>query len=62
MTAVCALVLLPTQFALVPKKRLELSRPFGHPALNRARLPFRHLGVSAVCPKLRVLREEAYGH
>ena len=29
---------------LVPKERFELSRPYGHYALNVARLPFRHFG------------------
>ena len=31
--------------ALVPKERFELSCPFGHYALNVARLPFRHFGM-----------------
>ena len=30
---------------LVPKERFELSCPFGHYALNVARLPFRHFGM-----------------
>ena len=30
----------------VPKERFELSRPFGHYALNVARLPFRHFGMT----------------
>jgi hypothetical protein len=29
---------------MVPKVRFELTRPFGHYALNVARLPFRHFG------------------
>jgi hypothetical protein len=29
----------------VPKERFELSRPYGHYALNVARLPFRHFGM-----------------
>ena len=29
---------------LVPKVRFELTRPYGHYALNVARLPFRHFG------------------
>ena len=29
---------------IVPKERFELSRPYGHYALNVARLPFRHFG------------------
>ena len=29
---------------LVPKGRFELPRPYGHYALNVARLPFRHFG------------------
>lgn len=29
---------------MVPKERFELSRPYGHYALNVARLPFRHFG------------------
>jgi hypothetical protein len=28
----------------VPKVRFELTRPYGHYALNVARLPFRHFG------------------
>ena len=31
---------------LVPKERFELSRPYGHYALNVARLPFRHFGTN----------------
>jgi hypothetical protein len=31
---------------VVPKGRFELPRPYGHYALNVARLPFRHFGVS----------------
>jgi hypothetical protein len=30
----------------VPKERFELSRPYGHYALNVARLPFRHFGMT----------------
>ncbi len=30
--------------SLVPKERFELSCPYGHYALNVARLPFRHFG------------------
>jgi hypothetical protein len=30
----------------VPKERFELSRPCGHYALNVARLPFRHFGLT----------------
>ena len=30
---------------LVPKGRFELPRPYGHYALNVARLPFRHFGM-----------------
>ena len=30
---------------LVPKERFELSCPYGHYALNVARLPFRHFGA-----------------
>jgi hypothetical protein len=33
---------------MVPKERFELSRPYGHYALNVARLPFRHFGISAI--------------
>ncbi len=29
----------------VPKGRFELPRPYGHYALNVARLPFRHFGM-----------------
>ena len=29
---------------MVPKVRFELTRPYGHYALNVARLPFRHFG------------------
>ena len=29
---------------LVPRRRLELPRPYGHQHLKLARLPFRHLG------------------
>ncbi len=31
--------------SLVPKVRFELTRPYGHYALNVARLPFRHFGM-----------------
>ena len=31
---------------MVPKERFELSRPYGHYALNVARLPFRHFGIT----------------
>jgi hypothetical protein len=31
---------------MVPKERFELSRPYGHYALNVARLPFRHFGMT----------------
>ena len=31
---------------MVPKERFELSCPYGHYALNVARLPFRHFGIS----------------
>lgn len=35
---------------MVPKGRFELPRPYGHYALNVARLPFRHFGlVEAAC-------------
>ena len=30
---------------VVPKVRFELTRPYGHYALNVARLPFRHFGT-----------------
>ena len=30
---------------LVPRARVELARPYGHYALNVARLPFRHPGT-----------------
>ena len=30
---------------MVPKERFELSCPYGHYALNVARLPFRHFGM-----------------
>lgn len=30
---------------MVPKVRFELTRPYGHYALNVARLPFRHFGT-----------------
>jgi hypothetical protein len=33
---------------MVPKERFELSRPYGHYALNVARLPFRHFGVKTI--------------
>ena len=33
---------------LVPKERFELSRPYGHYALNVARLPFRHFGAIGI--------------
>ena len=33
---------------LVPKVRFELTRPYGHYALNVARLPFRHFGTLVV--------------
>ena len=33
---------------VVPKEGLEPSCPYGHYALNVARLPFRHFG--AICP------------
>ena len=29
----------------MPKVRFELTRPYGHYALNVARLPFRHFGM-----------------
>ncbi len=32
---------------MVPKVRFELTRPYGHYALNVARLPFRHFGLKA---------------
>ena len=32
---------------MVPKERFELSRPYGHYALNVARLPFRHFGMTS---------------
>ncbi len=32
---------------MVPKVRFELTRPYGHYALNVARLPFRHFGSKA---------------
>jgi hypothetical protein len=34
---------------LVPRGRVELPRPYGHYALNVARLPFRHLGPTLYC-------------
>jgi hypothetical protein len=30
---------------IVPKEGFEPSRPYGHYALNVARLPFRHFGI-----------------
>jgi hypothetical protein len=33
---------------MVPKERFELSRPYGHYALNVARLPFRHFGMTNI--------------
>ena len=33
---------------LVPKVRFELTRPYGHYALNVARLPFRHFGTRPI--------------
>jgi hypothetical protein len=33
---------------MVPKERFELSRPYGHYALNVARLPFRHFGINSL--------------
>ena len=36
---------LPVRRGVVPRKRLELSRPCGHRYLKPARLPFRHLGI-----------------
>ena len=35
------------QVLIVPKGRFELPRPYGHYALNVARLPFRHFGLTA---------------
>ena len=36
---------------MVPKGRFELPCPYGHYALNVARLPFRHFGLpGAACP------------
>ena len=36
----------PTGEYVVPRARVELARPCGHYALNVARLPFRHFGIS----------------
>ena len=33
------------QTMMVPKGRFELPHPYGHYALNVARLPFRHFGI-----------------
>ncbi len=33
---------------MVPKVRFELTRPYGHYALNVARLPFRHFGTRTI--------------
>ena len=33
---------------MVPKVRFELTRPYGHYALNVARLPFRHFGTGII--------------
>ena len=33
---------------MVPKVRFELTRPYGHYALNVARLPFRHFGTRLI--------------
>ena len=35
---------------MVPKGRLELPCPYGHYALNVARLPFRHFGMVGRIP------------
>ncbi len=35
-------------FKMVPKVGFEPTRPFGHCALNAARLPFRHFGPLSV--------------
>ncbi len=34
----------PVRMTLVPKVGFEPTRPYGHCALNAARLPFRHFG------------------
>jgi hypothetical protein len=36
-----------SKIRMVPKERFELSRPYGHYALNVARLPFRHFGIAS---------------
>ena len=49
--------------SLVPKGRLELPRPYGHYALNVARLPFRHFGLEptiGVTDDLRITRPLLY--
>ena len=35
-----------SMFKMVPKAGFEPARPYGHYALNVARLPFRHFGVT----------------
>jgi hypothetical protein len=42
---------------MVPKERFELSCPYGHYALNVARLPFRHFGCSFNFILSRVVRQ-----
>ncbi len=48
---------------LVPKERFELSHPFEYYALNVARLPFRHFGLTLhyMRPSLRCQCEQATG-
>ncbi len=36
------------RWIMVPKGRFELPRPCGHYALNVARLPFRHFGMTDI--------------
>jgi hypothetical protein len=38
----------PVCFNMVPKVGFEPTRPYGHCALNAARLPFRHFGPLSV--------------
>jgi hypothetical protein len=39
---------------MVPKERFELSCPYGHYALNVARLPFRHFGAVLITGKCQL--------
>ena len=44
----------PTGEYVVPRARVELARPCGHYALNVARLPFRHFGMTHWARALRL--------